>query len=63
MHTYIRAADYYYVGMWLPNREGITSFVRMFRVNNVRAAIQAVNLLNGGEYSSIEKFAGFQEEP
>ena len=54
MHTYIKYDDGTYgVGLWLPNHEGITTFVRMFDVVNRDEAIEACNVLNGGSYRQI----------
>jgi hypothetical protein len=38
----------YDVGQWLPNRDGVTSFARMFSVPTLKHAFMAVNTLNGG---------------
>jgi hypothetical protein len=38
----------YDIGQWLPNREGVTSFVRLFSVPSLKQAFVAVNILNGG---------------
>jgi hypothetical protein len=49
MHTYLRVENGVYdIGMWLPNREGVTSFARMFSVPTLKQAFVAVNILNGG---------------
>ena len=60
MHTYLRYEDgTYTVGMWLPNREGITSFCKMFDVSTITAAMVAVNMLNGGE---MDRFLDITKE-
>ena len=60
MHTYIKHdTGEYSVGMWLPNREGITAFVSMFDVGSRVAAVTAVNMLNGGDTS--QKFTVLRE--
>jgi hypothetical protein len=52
MHTYLKNNDSSYsIGMWLPNREGITAFVSLFEVNNFWDAVSAVCRLNGGDGS------------
>ncbi len=49
MHTYLKNDDgTYSVGMWLPNREGVTAFVKMFDVANFYDACQSCTMLNGG---------------
>ena len=48
VHTYLKYSKHYSVGMWLPNREGVTGFVPMFDVNTLTQALIAVRLLNGG---------------
>jgi hypothetical protein len=39
----------YDIGQWLPNREGITAFTRLFSMPNLSRAMEAVNCLNGGK--------------
>jgi len=51
MHTYLKYKDCYSVGMWLPNREGVTAFMRMFDVADLEQAQAAVSYLNGGDGS------------
>lgn len=54
MHTYLRFEDgTYTVGQWLPNHEGIVSFHKMFDVPGRLSAIQAVSVLNGGEWQTL----------
>jgi hypothetical protein len=49
MHTYLRIENGVYdIGQWLPNREGVTSFNRLFSVHTLKQAFTAVNILNGG---------------
>lgn len=49
MHSYIKHSDdRYSVGMWLPNRDGVTAFMTMFDVADRYTAMRAVNCLNGG---------------
>jgi len=48
MHTYLKTGSDYSIGMWLPDRDGLTHFVSLFDVADQRTAMRAVNILNGG---------------
>lgn len=47
MHTYLKVSDGYAIGMWLSGPEG-NYFQRLFKVDMLRSAFRAVNILNGG---------------
>jgi len=50
VHTFLKLGDgTYSIGMWLPNQNGITSFVPLFTVLGIAQAIRAVNVMNGGD--------------
>jgi hypothetical protein len=56
MHSYLKFVDgTYSVGMWRPDRKGVTNFWPMFDVPDRDAAITAVNMLNGGDTAQAFK--------